>query len=270
MILPLLLALAAQTVAPATAPPDVARILADAAHSISAGRLNEARLIISRAVAAGADGQQVERLLADLAFESGNYADALTRYQHLRAESRNDSIACERAGIAALKIGEAGKAAVMIECATAVGDASWRAWNARGVLADLNHDTIMADKAYEHASRLSPNEAEVVNNQGWSQLLRGDWARAAELLERATALDPGSTRIANNLELAHAALDSDLPRRRPQESDQSWAARLNDVGVAAQLRGNRQRAVAAFTQALDASGSWYLRAANNLAAASKP
>jgi Flp pilus assembly protein TadD len=169
-----------------------------------------------------------------------------------------------------LKIGEPTKAAAMIACATAAPDASWRAWNARGVLADLNRDSTAADEAYDRASRLSPNEAEVVNNQGWSQLLRGNWVRAIELLERATALGPDSSRIANNLELARAALDSDLPRRRSAESDRSWAARLNDAGVAAQLLRNRQRAVAAFTQALEASGSWYARAANNLGAASTP
>lgn len=270
MIVPLLIALAAQTAAPATAAPDVTRIIADAAHSISAGRLDEARLIIGRAVAAGANGPKIERLRADLAFESGNYVEALTRYQHLWAANRKDTILCERAGIAALKIGEPSKAARMIECATAAPDASWRAWNARGVLADLNGDSTAADEAYDRASRLSPNEAEVVNNRGWSQLLRGDWVRAIELLERAAALDPGSTRITNNLELARAALDSDLPRRRPGESGHSWATRLNDAGVAAQLLRNRQRAVAAFTQALEASGHWYVRAANNLAAVSNP
>jgi Flp pilus assembly protein TadD len=270
MIVPLLIALAAQTAAPATPAPAVTRIIADAAHSISAGRLNEARLMIGRAVAAGANGPPVERLLGDLAFKSGNYVEALTRYQHLRAENHSDGIVCERAGIAALKIGEPTAAEAMIECATAASDASWRAWNARGVLADLKRDSTAADDAYDRALRLSPNKAEVVNNRGWSQLLRGDWVQAIELFERAAALDPGSTRIRNNLELARAALDSDLPRRRPGESDQSWAARLNDAGVAAQLLQNRERAVAAFTQALEASGNWYVRAANNLAAAGNP
>jgi Flp pilus assembly protein TadD len=226
--------------------------------------------MIGRAAKAGADGPQLERLLGDLAFESGSYEEALTRYQHLRAENRDDGIVCERAAIAALKIGERSKAAAMIECATTAANPSWRAWNARGVLADLNRDLTAADEDYARASRLSPNEAEVINNRGWSQLLRGDWVRAIELLERAAALDPGSARIANNLELARAALDSDLPRRRPGESDQSWAARLNDAGVAAQMLRDRQRAVAAFTQALEASGNWYVRAANNLEAASKP
>jgi len=59
-----------------------------------------------------------------------------------------------------------------------------------------------------------------------------------------------------------------LPRRKPGEADSDWAARLNDAGVAAEALGDRKRAIAAFTQALEASGSWYERAANNLAGAS--
>jgi hypothetical protein len=87
------------------------------------------------------------------------------------------------------------------------------------------------------------------------------------LFEKAAPRDPKSSRIANNLELARAALASDLPKRRPGEDDRAWAARLNDAGVAALLLGDKQRAVAAFAQALEASGSWYDRAANNLKAA---
>src|SRR5207248_42879 len=54
MIAPLLIAVAAQTTTPARAAPDASRIIADAAHSISAGRLDEAKLMIGRAIAAGA------------------------------------------------------------------------------------------------------------------------------------------------------------------------------------------------------------------------
>ena len=60
----------------AAAPADPA-MLSDAARAIEAGRLEQARTMIGRAVAAGAGGPQVERLLADLAFASGKDAEAL-------------------------------------------------------------------------------------------------------------------------------------------------------------------------------------------------
>ena len=97
-------------------------------------------------------------------------------------------------------------------------------------------------------------------------LLRGDWNQAVGFFEQAVALDPKSTRIANNIELARMALGAGLPAREPGEPESSWAARLNDVGVAAAILGDRNRATAAFTQALDVSGTWYARAANNLEA----
>src|SRR5207248_6070622 len=120
----------------------------------------------------------------------------------------------------------------------------------------------------EHAQRLAPAEAKVINNQGFSQLLRGDWVSSVDCFERAAKLDRTSGRIANNLELARAVLAADLPRRREGESDEAWAERLNDAGVVAESLGAKARAIASFTQALAASGHWYVRAANNLEAAS--
>jgi Tfp pilus assembly protein PilF len=157
----------------------------------------------------------------------------------------------------------------MIDCATSGPQASWRSWNARGVLADLRRQWVDADSAYQRAAELSPDEPEIANNRGWSFLLRGDWEHARQLFEDAARLDPKSTRIANNLELANAVLAAQLPRRNPGETDRSWAARLNDAGVAAAFLGDKKRAIAAFTQALDASESWYPRASNNLEALEK-
>ena len=97
-----------------------------------------------------------------------------------------------------------------------------------------------ADEFYQHALKLAPKEARVINNQGWSMLLRGDWAAAVPLFQQAVALDPNSVRIANNLELAKSALAADLPRRRPGEANADWAARLNDAGVAAELLGDKR------------------------------
>jgi Flp pilus assembly protein TadD len=242
--------------------------LSDAAHAIHAGRLEQARLMIGRAIAAGAKGREVDRILADLAFASNKNDEALARYQQLLNATPADSRLAERAGIAALKLGYMASATNLIDRATAAAKPSWRAWNARGVIADVQRDWPGADAAYDKASAIAANEAEVTNNRGWSQLLRGDWRAAVAYFERAAAVNPRSTRIANNLELARAALASDLPQRRAGETDSSWAERLNDAGMAAQLLGDRQRAIAAFAQAVQASGQWYARAANNLQAAS--
>jgi Flp pilus assembly protein TadD len=255
-------------VTPQSTPPDRS-ILRDASRAIQGGRLEEAKLLIARAITQGSRGDPIERLTADLAFASGNYEQALAAYQHLAASSDHVVADCEKGATAALEIGRIEDAKPLVECAVASANASWQAWNARGVLADLTQDWATADQSYAHAHQLDPKEARIINNQGWSKLLRGDWAAAVPFFEQAASLDKTSQRIANNLELAREALASDLPQRRHGESDRDWAARLNDAGVAAELLGDRKRAVAAFTQALDASPVWYDRASNNLKAVSQ-
>jgi len=271
MIVPLLLALSAAAAKPAATSPAPAAEppveLVDIDQAIRAGRLEQAQIMVGRAIAAGQSGAHVDLILADLAAAQGKNDEALARYQALLAVAPDDAMLAERAGISALKSGKVDAAIDLLNRSTKWPAATWRAWNARGVAADYKRDWTTADVAYAKAVALAPDEAEIVNNQGWSLLLRGDWKNAVGFFERAAARSPKSPRIANNLELARAALATELPRRQPGEADQDWAARLNDAGVAAQIMGNRARAVAAFSQALEARGNWYDRAANNLKAA---
>lgn len=263
-----LLAVLSLAAAPVPVRPSAA-ILNDAIQAINAGRLEEAKLLIGQAISAGANGVPVDRAVAKLAFASHNYVDALAGYQRLVASPQRLPGDCVNGAIAALEIGRVADAKPLVDCATAPANASWRAWNARGVLADFNQDWNAADEAYSRAHQLAPNEARIINNEGWSKLLRGDWAGAIPFFEQAASVSGTSVRIANNLELARTALAADLPKRRAGESERDWAVRLNDAGVAAALLGEKQRAVAAFTQALDASPSWYARASNNLKAVSQ-
>jgi hypothetical protein len=101
-------------------------------------------------------------------------------------------------------------------------------------------------------------------------MLRGAWNLALPLVKRAAALDPQSARARHNLELVQVALAEELPLRRTGESDEDYAARLNDAGVVARMQGAQAKAVAAFTQAIEARGQWYQRAARNLALAQQP
>ena len=251
----------------AVAPPAQLAPLSEADHAIASGRLDQARIMIGKAVQAGVHGPVLDHLLADLAFASSDYATAMIRYEALLAIQPDDSFLAERIGIAAIHQGNLAKAASALKLATAAPSASWRAWNARGVLADLRGDWVDADRSYARATRAQPNAPEVLNNQAWSLLLRGQWQSGLALLEQAAALDPHVTRIANNLELARTAVSENLPQRRADESAGDWAARLNDAGIVAGLRGQRKQAIAAFAQAIMANNVWFERAANNLALA---
>jgi Flp pilus assembly protein TadD len=238
-------------------------------QAIDSGRVIQARQMIAAEMARGASGDTWDRLLAQLALAEKRNDEALARYEALAARHPDEPAIIEYATIAALRAGNLGKARSLAERAVALDGASWRAWNARAVIADLQQQFDVADSAYARAAALAPDSPEVLNNQGWSLILRGEWASALLPLEKAASEDRSSRRIANNLELARAALAADLPARRKGESATAFAARLNDAGVAAEMRGDTARAVAAFSQAIDARALWYQKAADNLDRAGK-
>ena len=59
----------------------------------------------------------------------------------------------------------------------------------------------LADRAYAQATKLIGDTPELLNNKGYSLLLRGDYARAKTVLLRALALAPDNPYIRNNLDL---------------------------------------------------------------------
>ena len=104
MILPAVLVAAMAAAQPTVAAPTAMPVpsLSDASQALEAGRLEQARLMVTRAMAGGAKGPELDRLLADLAFATGKDSEALARYDQL-AQSGVDKVrVAERAGIAAL------------------------------------------------------------------------------------------------------------------------------------------------------------------------
>jgi Flp pilus assembly protein TadD len=59
----------------------------------------------------------------------------------------------------------------------------------------------LADRAYEQLLRITGPTAEVLNNQGFSFILRGDYGKAREILMAARAKDPANPYIKNNIDL---------------------------------------------------------------------
>jgi len=59
----------------------------------------------------------------------------------------------------------------------------------------------LADRAYAQAERLIGRTVELLNDEGFSYMLRGDNARAKKSLEQAAAKDPGNPYVQANLQL---------------------------------------------------------------------
>ena len=59
----------------------------------------------------------------------------------------------------------------------------------------------LADRAYDQATKIAGPTAEILNNRGYSYMLRGDFVRARTMFLRAYARDPNNPTIINNLQL---------------------------------------------------------------------
>jgi Flp pilus assembly protein TadD len=59
----------------------------------------------------------------------------------------------------------------------------------------------LADRAYAQAARIVGDTPEIMNNRGFSYMLRGDYRRARRTLEAAQAKAPDNPYIQNNLQL---------------------------------------------------------------------
>jgi len=59
----------------------------------------------------------------------------------------------------------------------------------------------LADRAYGEAIRIAGPTAEILNNQGFSYMMRGDYARAHKKLQEAQAKDPSNPYVQANMRL---------------------------------------------------------------------
>ena len=63
----------------------------------------------------------------------------------------------------------------------------------------------LADQAYSQAIRLGGETVQVLNDQGYSYMLRGNLSAARRKFEKAYSLDPTNPVIANNLQLLNGS-----------------------------------------------------------------
>jgi TolA-binding protein len=75
------------------------------------------------------------------------------------------------------------------------------AWVGLAASYDRLHRFDLADRAYAQAIRLVGPTPEILNNQGFSFMLRGDYERAHKALQQAQTEDPGNPYIQANLQL---------------------------------------------------------------------
>jgi tetratricopeptide (TPR) repeat protein len=79
------------------------------------------------------------------------------------------------------------------------------AWSGLAASYDRLRRFDLADQAYAQVIRLGGQTVEVLNNQGYSYMLRGNLTAARRKFDQAFSLDPANPVIANNLELLNGS-----------------------------------------------------------------
>jgi tetratricopeptide (TPR) repeat protein len=79
------------------------------------------------------------------------------------------------------------------------------AWSGLAASYDRIRRFDLADQAYAQVIRLGGVTVEVLNNQGYSYMLRGNLSAARRKFDQAHSLDPENPVIANNLELLNGS-----------------------------------------------------------------
>ncbi|MEJ1160080.1 tetratricopeptide repeat protein [Prosthecomicrobium sp. N25] len=81
----------------------------------------------------------------------------------------------------------------------------YEAWIGLAASYDKMRRFDLADRAYDAAIRIGGTTPTVLNNQGYSYMLRGDFRNARAKLERARAVDPENPYVRQNLEVLASA-----------------------------------------------------------------
>ena len=90
------------------------------------------------------------------------------------------------------------------------------AWLGLGACYDQLRRFDLADRAYREAIRVVGPTVAILNNQGYSYMLRGDYKRARATLLAAHHKDPTNPYVENNLQLLNASIRQGKALEQPQ------------------------------------------------------
>jgi Flp pilus assembly protein TadD len=85
---------------------------------------------------------------------------------------------------------------------------SFEAWAGLAASYDQLGRFELADRAYDQLLKLRKDDARVMNNRGYSYLLRGDYAKAESWFAKAQVKDPALEEVEGNLHLLSKVRDS--------------------------------------------------------------
>lgn len=194
--------------------------------------------------------------------EEGKDEDAAKLFGAIADEGANAQ-ALQGRGVALVRLGRFEEGATSLQAALDLDETLWRAWNAKGVAADYEGDAGVAEASFRKAAELNPSDGAALNNLGVSLVKAGRREEAIVAFRQAVAVDGAREPAEVNLRLAYAMQGDYLSAVKALPEGERPTA-LNNAGVAAATRGDKDEAKRLFARALEESPHFYAKAYNNL------
>jgi Flp pilus assembly protein TadD len=195
--------------------------------------------------------------------QRGNHRLAEMAYRWALEVDPDHGAGATALGIMQLERRKYDEAEAQLQSVSGKGNATWRTYNALGILSDLHGHFDEAAGYFTHALNASPGNHMVLNNLGYSRYLAGDLEGARDALSRALRGNPHYELAWRNLGLVlaregdyDAALDA-LARSGTE------AEAYNDIGYVSMVGGRYSEAIFFFQEAMRLSPTFYVTASEN-------
>lgn len=143
------------------------------------------------------------------------------------------------------------------------GPISWQAYNALGILADMDGNAVEAEQYYQQALGVNPGSPLIFNNLGYSRYLAGDLLGAQAALQAALRANPSYELAWRNLGLVHARQKNYDSALEAIGRTGAQAEAYNDVGFVSMMSGDYAEALSFFEEAMRLSPAYYVMASEN-------
>jgi Flp pilus assembly protein TadD len=224
----------------------------------------EAAQLFAQVLERHADDIRAKLGLAEASLATGGARAALETFKEIAAVPGDHSnAALQGQGLSLLVLGQADQARDVLLRVVATDPAAWRAWNALGRCHDLRENWAEANHAYAMALKAKPDAYIVHNNAGMSLLAQSRRGEAELRFLDALNLRPDFEVARNNLRFA-LAMQGKYREAFANTARPEMPVVLNNVGYAALLRGDGDRAKAYFTRAMETSPHFFEAAYENL------
>ena len=246
------------------APPAVSpEVIAVAEKAVADGRYADAKLMLERVLLSDPANLRARLAMAEIQLAFRNLDMAEQSFASLAEMPEVAARAEQGRGITLLMKGQAQASELSLRRAVNLDPASWRAWNAIGMLHDRAGRWDQAVEAYDRALALNTDSAMLYNNRGFSHLLRRAPEAAIADFDKALQLDPQLEAARENLRLAFA-WTGQYERALLGVSRKNIGRAFNNIGFVALLRGDLPAAESYLLRSMEADARFNKVANRNL------